>query len=373
MITAMSVGIETPTKRSSRPSNAGGDDGADPRASFLEPIPAGFRRLAWAAFSAVFVLVILGGVVRVSDSGLGCGPAGSGTHGWPLCNGRLVPGLDVNHVLEYSHRIVAGITSLLIVALTVWAWRRLAGQSTIRKLSATALGLVLFEAVLGGATVEYDLHELLVAVHLGTAMIILALLLAVARIASGSTTDGAWPVALKRLAVATSVSVWATIVAGGYMSGTQAYGRADGDGTFGARLACGAEFPGCLGGWFPFGMSRMTDIHLVHRALMYLTAILVLALAAIILRYARDHGPALRPWAFAAIGVLALQITLGALNVLLDKSGWLIIAHLATGTILWIIAVSLTINVTGRPRAHGAHPGPSPTFSQWKQRHTHAT
>lgn len=347
----VSVGKDSTTTRSSGPHADGG--GSDTRSSFDESIPAGFRRLAWASFAGVFALVLLGGTVRVSDSGLGCGPAGSGTHGWPLCNGRLVPGLDVNHILEYSHRIVAGITSLLIVALAVWAWRGLSGQTTIRRLSAAALGLVLFEAVLGGATVEYDLHELLVAIHLGTAMIILALLLAAARAASGTTTAGGWPAGIKRLSIATAVSVWATIVAGGYMSGTQAYGRAAADETFGARLACGAEFPGCLGGWFPFGQSEMTDVHLVHRALMYVTAILVLTLAFLLLRNARRFGEQVRPWAFAAIGVLALQILLGALNVLLDKSGWLIIAHLATGTILWIVVTSLTISVTGRPRAQG--------------------
>lgn len=353
MKTVMSVGIDTPTKRSSKPRAAGGGGGSDARSNLLEPIPAGFRRLSWTAVTAVFLLVILGGVVRVSDSGLGCGPAGSGTHGWPLCNGRLVPGLDVNHVLEYSHRIVAGISSLLIIALVLWAWRRLTAETAIKRLTAAALGLVVFEAVLGGATVEYDLHELLVAVHLGTAMIILALLLAAARAASRSTTAGLWPSGIKRLAVATSVSVWATIVAGGYMSGTQAYGRDAADQTFGARLACGAEFPGCLGGWFPFGRSEMTDVHLAHRALMYVTAILVLTLAALVLRHARARGDRLGRWALVATGVLGLQILLGALNVVLDKSGWLIIAHLATGTILWIVAVSLTISVTGRPRAQG--------------------
>ena len=51
------------------------------------------RRLVLATAIATFVLIIVGGVVRVSDSGLGCGPAGSGFHGWPFCNGDVVPGL----------------------------------------------------------------------------------------------------------------------------------------------------------------------------------------------------------------------------------------------------------------------------------------
>lgn len=354
MKSPVSVGEETPAKRSSAPATE-----ASARGGVGTSIPDGFRRLAWSAFSAVFVLILLGGTVRVSDSGLGCGPAGSGTHGWPLCNGGFVPGNDINHILEYSHRVVATITSLLIAALTLWAWRSLRANTAVVRLTTAAAALVLFEAVLGGATVEYDLHELLVAIHLGTAMIIIALLLATARKASGDYVVGQWPVAIKRLAVATSVSVWATIVAGGYMSGTQAYGRADEAATVGARLACGAEFPGCLGGWFPFGKSSMTDVHLTHRFFMYITAILVVALVVQLIRHARQPGAEVRNLAIAAAATLGLQITLGVLNVLLDLSGWLIMAHLATGTILWILTVWLTINVSGRPQEHEAAANPN--------------
>src|SRR5687767_8623287 len=48
---------------------------------------ARFRKLTLATLAATFLLVVVGGIVRVSESGLGCGPAGSGTHGWPLCDG----------------------------------------------------------------------------------------------------------------------------------------------------------------------------------------------------------------------------------------------------------------------------------------------
>ena len=58
---------------------------------------------------------------RSSDSGLGCGAAGSGTNGWPLCGGRLLPFLQEHQVIEFSHRVVATVVVVLIVAL---AFRR---------------------------------------------------------------------------------------------------------------------------------------------------------------------------------------------------------------------------------------------------------
>ena len=62
---------------------------------------ARFRRLASATIVATFVLVLIGGIVRVSDSGLGCGPAGSGTHGWPLCEGGVLPPASSESVIEF--------------------------------------------------------------------------------------------------------------------------------------------------------------------------------------------------------------------------------------------------------------------------------
>jgi heme A synthase len=215
---------------------------------------------------------------------------------------------------------------------------------------------VLFEGILGGATVEYDLSETLVATHLGIAMIILGLLLANARAASGKLTLGEWPTRIKRTSVAASISVWSTIVAGGLMSGTQYYGSSKQYLVGGARLACGREFPTCNGGLFPFGDARLVNIHLIHRSFMYLTAILVITLAVMLVRNARRFDASVRPLAFTVVGILCLQILLGALNVWLTKSGALIIGHLTTATLLWIVTLWLTISITGRPRRTAAGP-----------------
>ena len=57
-----------------------------------------------------FLLIIVGGIVRVSDSGLGCGAGGSGTKGWPLCGGDVIPLVgDENTLIEFSHRLLAAI------------------------------------------------------------------------------------------------------------------------------------------------------------------------------------------------------------------------------------------------------------------------
>ena len=80
-------GGEGPSRR--RPGSLTVMHGVAPRGEAGELLR--FRRLLTATILATFALIVLGGVVRVSDSGLGCGAAGSGTHGWPLCGGRFLP------------------------------------------------------------------------------------------------------------------------------------------------------------------------------------------------------------------------------------------------------------------------------------------
>ncbi|MCO5315670.1 MAG: COX15/CtaA family protein [Solirubrobacterales bacterium] len=76
-----------------------------------------FRQLTAVTAIATFVLIVIGGVVRVSDSGLGCGPAGSGTHGWPLCTGKVIPLVGGSTMVEFTHRLVAGLVAVLSLVL----------------------------------------------------------------------------------------------------------------------------------------------------------------------------------------------------------------------------------------------------------------
>jgi len=301
------------------------------------------RRLVLATGIATFVLIIVGGVVRVSDSGLGCGPAGSGFHGWPFCNGDVVPGMDLNSVVEYTHRALAGVVSIMIVAIVVLAWKR---HREYLVPAVALLGLILAQAALGGATVEDNLEEAYVAAHLCLAMLLLGGLLYLYRNVSGATIVDGGP-RMRVLAIAASVAVLCTIVAGGYMAGTQNYGRADYQLGDGAHHACGKQFPTCNGEFMPFGKTRLVDIHLTHRAFMYLAVLLVTSLVVVALR----RGVLTR-YAWGLAGLLVLQVLVGALNVWLDEYELLILLHLALGTLLWATTLGLTLQLApARQRA----------------------
>src|SRR6185503_20149693 len=311
-----------------------------------------YRQLALATLLMTFLLIVIGGIVRVSDSGLGCGPADSGFHGWPFCNGDVAPGIDLNSIIEYTHRVVASIVGLLMLTLAVLAWRNYREHRMLVKVAIAGFLLVAAQGLLGGAVVEENLEEELVAAHLMLAMLLLAVLFWIWR-ATKPETIGADPPEVDRryrpLAWAASVAVLCTIVAGGYMAGTQNYGRADYQLGDGAHHACGKEFPTCNGEFMPFGKARLVDIHLTHRAFMYLAAILVISLVVVALR----RGVATR-WAWGLAALLATQILVGALNVWLDEYELLIVLHLALGTLLWAGTLGLTLQLApARERAPG--------------------
>jgi heme A synthase len=298
---------------------------------------ARFRRIVNLTIVATFLLILIGGVVRVSDSGLGCGAAGSGTHGWPLCEGGVLPADSAESVIEFSHRVAATVVTLLIVFMAWRSIRRLRAQRWLVRGSIVAGVLVLAQAALGGLTVEEGLEDELVAAHLGLAVLLLGLLIVLRRAADPiiAAPPAATVRGLRPVTGVTAVLVLVTIVAGGYVAGTEYHGTPDRP-VVGAHGACGQgwgadQFPGCNGqGFLSFGQSRLADIQLTHRLFMYLSAVSVLLMGALALR----RGPPSRAFWIAPL-ILVAQIALGAINVWAGKHAGLIVAHLTLGTILW--------------------------------------
>jgi heme a synthase len=131
------------------------------------------RRLIWKIAIATFLLMAIGSATRVMNAGLACPD-------WPLCYGTLFPGQQMNLqvFLEWFHRLDAaliGVTTIGLVGLSWWHRNALPGWTPW--MAMLALGLILFQGVLGGLTVTELLRFDIVTAHLGTALLFFTALL----------------------------------------------------------------------------------------------------------------------------------------------------------------------------------------------------
>src|SRR5690625_5641266 len=98
------------------------------------------------------VVILQGAFVRATGSGAGCG-----SH-WPTCHGEIVPlSFNTQMIIEYSHRGLSGIVLLLGVWLLIRGFQLRAERPGFHWFTVAAFVLVIFEALLGAATVLFEL------------------------------------------------------------------------------------------------------------------------------------------------------------------------------------------------------------------------
>lgn len=298
--------------------------------------------LAWATVGAVFLLMTLGNVVSATGSGLACPD-------WPLCHGRLIPPLRADILIEYGHRVVALVASIMIVATIVVAIRR-AGRPGVRRVGIALVVLLAIQILLGGITVLLELPDLISTAHLLNSLLIFGGLLVLAatppapglrhppggREARVAPAPGA-PTAprVRRLVGAGLAVLLVQMALGGYVRHS------------GAGLAC-PDFPLCTGSLFP--EHALGILHWVHRWL----GVALLGLFVHLAMAARQTRLASAARTTAVLA--AIQVTLGILTVLLQLDPAVRAAHAAVGYALWGMLVWLGVGagiwqrlVDGRP------------------------
>jgi len=253
-------------------------------------MPKRFVTLAWVAAACAYLLIVLGAVVRITGSGMGCGDH------WPLCNGHLFPSLnDIPTVIEWSHRLVAAVLSVLVIALVVLDWRR----------AWPVLALLVVQVLLGAVTVKTGLTPVMVILHLATAMLLLGSLIAAAR-APWIPTPSSW------------ILIGLTFI-------TVLFGALTAN--LGAIASCGG-FPLCNGQIIPHA-GPLAAIHWTHRVLAYT---LVGYLVWWIVRSKKRR-------AWILLSIVVLQIAIAATMIQLGFPGALQAAHAAVGAGVWGMVV----------------------------------
>lgn len=293
--------------------------------------PRTLRRLSVAAIVTNVAIVVTGGIVRLTGSGLGCPD-------WPTCRGGEVlprPGAETgwHQAVEFGNRLM----TFLVLAFAVGAWlsaRRAArDRPGIRRVAVLLPVGVLAQAVLGGVTVLTELHPLIVATHFLVSMgLIAAATVLYERVARWSgarphVVSGADPrvreLAVGLLVVAGTVLVLGTLV-------TASGPHAGDPGT--PRLGLDVR-----------------DVARVHAASVWLTVAATLAVWAMAAR--GQAAPRVARAARALLLVEVAQGSVGYLQYALGVPAWLVTVHLLLASVFWVAVVRLVVLARERPPA----------------------
>ena len=361
-----------------------------------------FHRLAWLAVALAFGVIVFGAFVRLSNAGLSCPD-------WPTCYGRAAWPTAAQQVVDHAatairpvevhkawreqfHRMIAGTLGVLVLGLALLAARRrkhgvvqvlaaallvgiaiplymhgehvaasvlaIAGEAILlfaalrwsnvdlSRVAAITLAVIIFQALLGMWTVTWLLKPIVVMGHLLGGLLTFSLILWMAWRATHSPMRLAEATLIRRMVMVGIAVLAVQIALGGWTSANY------------AALACGNDFPTCVGQWWPRhdfreafvlwrgigvdyeggildGEARIA-IQLAHRMMAMVVFVYLLWLALRLIR-----TPGMRGWA-TLLGLLVFaQVGLGIANVRLGLPLSVAVMHNAGAVLLLFVLVSL--------------------------------
>lgn len=320
---------------------------------FISPRYRRGATLALAASLLAFFVIVLGAYTRLTDAGLSCPD-------WPHCYGYLTAPhtpaqlegaiqkypmlpVDVKKAwTEMTHRYFAGTEGLLILILaaSIFFSRKAKNMKAVA-IAAILLGLLTMQVMLGMLTVTENLRPVIVLSHLLTGLSILSVLWwAYLELYN---RDDFFP----RVEASRRLKPWlwvgllivaAQITLGGWVS------------THYAALAC-IDFPYCNGKLLPSMQwsnlnGDLITIHMLHRFGAYTTALYLGVLALFLSRSA-----SFKKAGVIILGLIALQITLGILNIIWLRPVWVAMIHQSVAILLLLTMIACVVkaNVESRP------------------------
>jgi cytochrome c oxidase assembly protein subunit 15 len=173
------------------------------------------RRWGWASMVANIGIVVTGGLVRLTGSGLGC-PT------WPRCTDDSYvshPELGLHGAIEFGNRLLGFVVAAIAIATWIVVMRYRPVRKDLRRLAtAAALGVPL-QAVIGGISVLTGLNPWIVSAHFLVSLVIITLTVSLLRRSRTSPYPHTPPV-VRALATASVAAVWATVVLGTVVTGS---------------------------------------------------------------------------------------------------------------------------------------------------------
>jgi heme a synthase len=299
----------------------------------FQPGDSGARALhRFAVLSAcvTFCLIFVGGLVTSTGSALA-------VPDWPLAFGKLIPAWKGGIRFEFGHRVVAGTVVILTLILMAWAWRA-ERRGWVRRLAYIAFALVVFQAVLGGITVLFELPLAIAVSHAATAQAFFCIMVAIAMVTNPAWEGAEWrqetPArpSLVMLAGITTAVIYIQILVGALMR------------HLGAGLVI-PDFPLSFGHLVPPYFNKYIAVNFAHRCGALVVTAMIIWTAARVFTAHRGERSLVRAASLLLV-LLACQITLGGLTIWTGRAVIPTTAHVAVGAGVLATALALTLRAS---------------------------
>ncbi len=288
----------------------------------------GYRTFAWLILAYNLVVILWGAFVRATGSGAGCG-----SH-WPLCNGAVVPRApQVETLIELAHRASSGVLLLLAVAMVIWALRAFPQGHLVRRGAVISLFFLIIEALLGAGLVllEYVADNASMArvwwvgAHLANTF-----LLTGALTLNGWWAEGGGRPRLRGQGMTGTLLILA-------LAGTLGIGVTGAITALGTTLFPAASIAEGIQQDFSAASPLLLRLRVVHPAVAVGVGLGLVGVATVVQAW-RPHART-RRFGSWIVGLFAVQMAVGAINLALHAPVWLQLLHLLLADLLWIALV----------------------------------
>jgi len=275
-------------------------------------------RFAWFVLLFNVGVILLGALVRATESGAGCGRS------WPTCHGELLPQLSGATAIEFAHRSASGVALALVAALFLLVRRGVAKGEPARVGVTIALIAIVGEALIGAMIVLSEwvadddsvARAIAVPLHLvNTLLLLAALTLTIFWLSGGGRLDRKANPEGWRWIVVGGVAIVLIAATGAITALADTLFPKDG---IGIDLEAGAHF--------------LTRLRVIHP---------ILAVTAAVISWWKLGGTARSGPARSILVLVGLMTITGILNVALGVPTWMQIVHLGLADALWISYVFL--------------------------------
>jgi cytochrome c oxidase assembly protein subunit 15 len=287
------------------------------------------RRMALASLAGQIVLIVTGGAVRLTSSGLGC-PT------WPRCTAESLaatPEMGIHGIVEFGNRMLTFALAAVALGMLVMLWKVRRKRRDLFVLALGLLASVPTQALIGGVTVLTGLNPWVVGLHFLVSMALVVFAMLLVNRAGGRTGNyatlalPALPPTMRPVTVATAAAAGAAVVLGVVVTGA---GPHAGD----------AQAPRNGLDW-----ELVSHIHAVPAYLVAMGAVFAL----ILIRVRRITGP-IRTAVGVLLGLIILQAGIGIAQYHLGIPVQLVALHMLTAALLMAAAVNAADLARWSPR-----------------------